>query len=188
MVRIFILVVILSSFFVIEIPGQTFSKEYWKEIAEDSDAVIIGTVEKRQQIIRPENFKPKPDGSNRDPKEFIVGELFQVRITKRFKGKVISVKKGDEKYLYIFDAGGNGLHDVGLRLIKGKEFVFFLKQNTDASKFVGLETIEYKPNSQNIRAGFEPKPIYTVVYGTRGIVQIKPDNNKLVKEIKEAID
>ncbi len=188
MIQKIVTIVFLFFFSSTEFSGQTFSKEYWKEIAEASDVVIIGTVEKRMQIIRPENYKPKPDGGSRDPKEFIVGELFRVRINKRLKGKIISEKEADEKYINIFDAGGNGLHDVGLRLVKGKEFIFFLKQNNDASKFVGLETVEYKPYSRSIRATFEPKPIYMVVYGTRGIVQIKPDNNKLIKGIKEVID
>ncbi|HYO06722.1 MAG TPA: hypothetical protein VER14_07045, partial [Phototrophicaceae bacterium] len=70
--RVLILVVFLTSFLVIEIPGQTFSKEYWKEIAEDSDAVIIGTVEKRLQLIRPECYKSNPDSNCINPKEFIV--------------------------------------------------------------------------------------------------------------------
>lgn len=188
MIQKIITIIFLFFFPIAEFSGQTFSKEYWKEIAEDSDAVILGTVEKRLQLIRPECYKSNPDSNCINPKEFIVGEIFQVKFTKRLKGKIISIKEGNEKYLYIFDAGGYGLHNVGMRLIKGKEFLFFLKQNTDNSKFVGLETIEYKPNSQSIRAPFEAKPIYTVVYGTRGIVQIKPDNNKLVKEIKEAID
>ena len=45
MIRIFAITFLLFSFWTLEISGQTFSKEYWKEIADDSKASIVGTVE-----------------------------------------------------------------------------------------------------------------------------------------------
>lgn len=107
-------IIFLLCLFIVGISGQTFSKEYWKEIARNSDVVVIGVVEKRLKLIRPEKYKPNPDGSTPSEREFTVGEFFQVRVTKKLRGKILVEKEEDKKHLFIFDAGGNGLHDVGL--------------------------------------------------------------------------
>ncbi|HYP42716.1 MAG TPA: hypothetical protein VEQ18_01705, partial [Candidatus Nitrosocosmicus sp.] len=102
MVRIFILVVILSGFLVIEIPGQTPSRGYWKEIANESKFIVVGTVGEDYKIIRPEKFKPNPDCSSPSQEEIYVGRIFRVKVTKKIKGKIKTENIGENKYTNIF--------------------------------------------------------------------------------------
>ena len=162
-------------------------KEYWKEIADDSKLIIVGIVEKRLKLIRPEKYKLKPDGSSPNDREFTVGELFRVKVVKKLKGEIQGEKELNSEFLYIFTPGGTSTHDTGNLLIEGEEFVFFLEPNKNEEEFTRLEIIEYKPKSDSIRKPFEPKPIYLIVYNSSGVVRVKNDRNKLIKEIKRAI-
>lgn len=73
-------------------------------------------------------------------------------------------------------------------LLKGKDYVFFLKPN-NGEELKGKEMVEFKPNNEIVRKPFDYKSSYLVVDGFRGAVPIKPEKNyKLLKEIKRAID
>lgn len=187
MIRKIIITIFLVSLFNLRISAQTFSKEYWKEIAANSDAVVIGVVEERLKLIRPEKYKPNSDGSIPSDREFTVGELFRVKVTQKLKGKIRGEKEEKNKYIYIFIPYGMGLHNPGNLLLESEEYVFFLEPNMNEKEFIGLETVEFRPNADSIRKAFEMKSTYLIVYGQGGIVQIKADKAKLIKEIKNAM-
>ncbi len=167
--------------------GQTSQKRNWRDIADNSKTIIVGIIEKRSELIRPEKYKQKPDGSFPNDREFMVGELFQVKVTKTLKGEIRGEKGGNNEFLYIFTPGGTSVHATGNLLIERKEYIFFLEPNKNEEEFSRLETIEYKSKSDAIRKPFDAKPTYLLVYNSSGIVQIKNDRNKLIKEIKRAI-
>lgn len=183
--------IILFGFFSIvlhfEVLGQIAQERNWKDMVNNSKIIIVGTVEKRLKLIRPEKYKLKSDGSSPNDREFTVGELFRVRVTKKLKGKTLIEKEENSGFLYIFTPGGTSIHDTGNLLIEGKEYIFFLEPNKNEKEFLKLETIEYKPKSDSIRKPFEPKPTYLIVYDSSGVVQIKTNKEKLIKEIKRAL-
>lgn len=187
MIKKIILMGVLSIILISEGLGQKSQERNWKDISSNSKTIIVGIVEKRLKLIRPEKYKLKPDGSTPNDGEFTVGELFRVKVVKKLKGEIQGEKEINSMFLYIFTPGGTSIHDTGNLLIEGKEYIFFLEPNKNQEEFSRLETIEYKPKSDSIRKPFEPKPIYLIVYNSSGIVRVENDRNKLIKEIKRAI-
>lgn len=187
MARIIALTMFLFIFFTLETLGQTFPKEYWKEIADDSKVIIVGTVEEDYRIIRPEKFKLNPDGSHPTEREIYVGMVFRVKITEMLKGKIKTEKVGENKYANIFLYWVSGVPAMSDPILfNGKEYVLFLEPNND-KELEGKETIEFIPNNEVIRKPFDNKSSYVVVHGFRGAVTIKNNKKKLIKEIKKAI-
>lgn len=187
----FIIIIFLFSFFTLVLSGQTLSKkelkEYWKEIADDSKVVVVGTAEEYYRVIRPEKFKLNPDGSSPTEREIYVGMVFRVKITETLKGKIKTEKIGENKYANIFLYWVTGVPSFAEpKLFKGKEYVLFLETNND-KELESKETIEFKPNSEVIRNPFDYKSSYIIVHGFRGAVEIKTDKKKLIKEIKKAL-
>ena len=65
---------------------------------------------------------------------------------------------------------------------------FFLEPNTD-KELEGKGTIEFnKSNYDIITKPFDYKSSYVVVDGFRGAVGVNTEKDKIIKEIKEAID
>ncbi|HEX8607395.1 MAG TPA: hypothetical protein VF679_02005 [Pedobacter sp.] len=98
-------VIVITSFIIfvtLSVSGQSASKEYWKEIADDSEVIIVGTVEEGYQVIRPEKFGLNPDGSSPTESETYVGRVFRVKVTKKLKGKIKTENIGENKYTNIF--------------------------------------------------------------------------------------
>jgi hypothetical protein len=187
MFRILILVVILSGFLVIEIPGQTPSRGYWKEIANESKFIVVGTVGEDYKIIRPEKFKPNPDGSSPSQEEIYVGRIFRVKVTKNIKGKIKAEKDGNDKYINVFTywvSGTGSLSDA--KMLRGKEYILFLEPN-NKKDLEGKETVEFKPN-EIIRKPFDNKSSYMVVQNFRGVIPANNNKEKLIKEIKNVLD
>lgn len=177
-------------FIFLEVSGQSVTKEYWEELADHSKVVIVGTAEDDYMVIRPEKFTLNPDGSAPSESEIYVGRVFRVKVKKKLKGKIKTEKIGENGYINVFLYWISGVPGIGdPTILKGKEYVLFLKPNDDEELEEGKETIKFKPNSKNVRKPFDYKSSYLVVDGFRGAVTIKPDkNNKLLKEIKRAID
>lgn len=190
MTRIFALTFLLFCFQTLGVLGQSFSKEYWEELADHSKIIIVGTAEEYYMVIRPEKFKLNPDGSSPTEREIYVGRTFRVKVKEKLKGKIKTEKIGENEYINVFLYWISGVPGIGdPTILKGKEYVLFLKPNDDEELEEGKETIEFKPDSKNVRKPFDYKESYLVVDGFRGAVTIKPDkNNKLLKEIKKAID
>ncbi len=181
-----VIAILLIGFLSLEVLGQTFPREYWKEIVDASKVIIVGTVEEEYRVIRPEKFKPNPDGSSPSDMEIYVGMVFRVKVTKKLKGKIKTEKVGEGKYTNIFLYGTNGIPGLGdPKIFKGKEYVLFLEPNND-EELEGKETIEFKPNNEIITKPFDYKSSYVVVEGFRGAVEIKSDKDKLIKEIKDS--
>ncbi|HEX9927873.1 MAG TPA: hypothetical protein VGB02_04920 [Pyrinomonadaceae bacterium] len=188
MVKAIILALFVFTFSILELRGQTYPREYWKEIADKSKTVIVGTVEKSYLVIRPEKYKPNPDGSNRSPREFIVGEIYRVKLSKKLKGKVKREKDGRDEYVHVFLLGGGlGIPGIGDPvLIPEHEYVLFLEPSSCNEELKGKEIIEYRPQSVIIRKPFSCELSYSVVDGFRGAVKIKADRETLIKEIKKS--
>ena len=188
MIQVFALIIPFLGFFTLGVSGQSASKEYWKEIADDSEVIIVGTVEEYYRVIRPEKFGLNPDGSSPTERETYVGSMFRVKVTKKLKGKIKTENIGENKYTNIFlywISGVPGLHEP--RLLKGKEYVLFLVPNND-KELEGKETIEFRPKSERIRKPFDYKSSYLIAGGfSGGTVEIRTDKNKLIKEIKRAL-
>lgn len=182
------IIIVFTHFFSLEILAQTATEEHWKELNGRSETIIVGVVEDSYQVIRPEKYKPNPGSSYRDPREFIVGELFRIKMGKKLKGKVKESKDGKDEYVYIFILGGGlGVPGIGDPVLFPKrEYVFFLNPDNNEKELAGTEVIEYKPNNELIRRIFNYKSSYNIIrFG--GAVEIKTDKNKLIKEIKKAI-
>lgn len=58
-----IAVILFITFISLGVLGQSLPKEYWKEIADQSNVVVVGTAEDVYRVIRPEKFKLNADGS-----------------------------------------------------------------------------------------------------------------------------
>jgi len=186
MIRIVALTMFLSIFFTLETSGQTFPKEYWKEIADDSKLIIVGTVEEYYRVIRPEKFKLNPDGSSPSEREIYVGRVFRVKITETLKGKIKTEKIGENKYTNIFLYWVSGVPSFAEpTLFNGKEYVLFLEPNND-KELEGKETIDFRPKNEIVTKPFDYKSSYVVVDGFRGAVVIKTNKKKLIKEIKNS--
>ena len=184
-------VIVITSFIIfitLGVSGQSMPKEYWKEIADDSEVIIVGTVEEDYQVIRPEKFGLNPDGSSPTESETYVGRVFRVKVTRKLKGKIKTENIGENKYTNIFlywISGVPGLQEP--RLLKGKEYVLFLVPNNN-KELEGKETIEFRPKSEIIRKPFDYKSSYLIAGGfSGGTVEIRTDKNKLIKEIKRAL-
>lgn len=188
MVKAIILALFVFTFSILELRGQTYPREYWKEIADKSKTVIVGTVEKSYLVIRPEKYKPNPDGSNRNSREFIVGELYRVKLSKKLKGKVKKEKDGRDEYVHIFILGGGlGIPGIGDPvLLPGQESVLFLEPSSCGEDLKDKEIIEYKPQNVIIRKPFDCELSYAVVDGFRGVVKIKANRERLIDEIKKS--
>ncbi len=188
MIRIVALTILLFNFFTLEVLGQTFPKEYWKEIVDDSKTIITGTVDESFQVIRPENYKPNPGTSDRNPRDFIIGELFRIKKSKKLKGKVKKVKDDKNEYVYIFVLGGGlGIPGIGDPvLLPKREYVFFLSPTICGEDLKGKETIDYKLQSEIIRKPFDCELSYSIVHSFRGAVEIKTNKEKLIEEIKNS--
>lgn len=167
--------------------GQSMPKEYWKEIADHSKLIIVGTVEEDYRVIRPEKYQLNPDGSAPTEREIYVGRVFRVKIAETLKGKIKSKKNGENKYTNVFLYWVTGVPAMGDPILfKGEEYVLFLKPNND-KELEGKETVEFIPNKKAIRKPFDNKSSYLVVDGFSGAVTIKNNKIKLIKEIKRAI-
>ncbi len=172
----------------LEVSGQSVAKEYWEELADHSRVVIVGTAEDDYMVIRPEKFKLNPDGSAPSESEIYVGRIFRVKVKEKLKGKIKTEKIGENEYINIFLYWISGVPGIGdPTMLKGREYVLFLKPNDDRQLEEGKETIEFKPNSKNVRKPFAYKESYLVVDGFRGAVEIKTNKEKLIKEIKKGI-
>lgn len=82
-----VVAILLISFTTLGVFGHTPSRGYWKEIANESQFIVVGTVGEDYKIIRPEKFKPNPDGSSPIQEEIYVGRIFRVKVTKNIKDK-----------------------------------------------------------------------------------------------------
>ncbi|MDQ6786562.1 MAG: hypothetical protein M3033_07050 [Acidobacteriota bacterium] len=182
-----VIAILLIGFLSLEVLGQTFPREYWKELADHSKVIIVGTVEDEHRVGRPEKLKLSPDNPNPSERDIYVGMVFRVKVTETLKGKIKTEKIGENKYANIFLYGAYailGLSDP--KLFKGNEYVLFLEPNND-KKLEGIGTIEFnKQNYGIITKPFDYKSSYLVVDGFRGAVEIKTDKNKLIKEIKKS--
>lgn len=179
--------IFLLSFISLDVLGQTFPREYWKEIADASKVIVVGTLESYNLVIRPEKFKPNPDGSSPTQTEIYVGMVFRVKVVKKLKGKLKTEKVGENKYINVF-LFGIGIPAIGdPKLFDGKTYVLFLTPNNEKG-LEGKETIEFKPNNEIIRKPFDNKSSYLIVHGFRGAVGVNTENDRIIKEIKEAID
>ena len=186
MLKKIVVAILLISFITFGVFGQTPSRGYWKEIANESKFIVVGTVGEDYQIIRPEKFKPNPDGSSPSQEEIYVGRIFQVKVTKELKGKINAEKVGNDKYINVFTywvSGTGYLSDA--KMFQGKEYIFFLEPNNEKD-MEGKETVEFKPN-EIIRRPFDNKSSYVVVQNFRGVVPTNNNKEKLIKEIKRAI-
>ena len=189
MIRVFALTIFLFIFFALELSGQIHSKEYWKMMADDSKAIVVGTVEEDYRVIRPDKFKPNPDGSSPTDDEIYLGRVFRVKVTEKLKGKIKTKKIVENKYVNIFLFGAHPTLGIGSpSIFKGKENVFFLEPNSN-KKLEGIGTIDFnKQNYDIITKPFDYKSSYTVVDGFRGSMEIKTNKENLIKEVKRAID
>jgi hypothetical protein len=189
MVKVFVLTMFL---FTLEISAQTHSREYWKVLADDSQAVVVGIVEEDYRVIRPEKYKPNPDGSSPTDAEIYIGRVFRVRVLEKLKGKIKTEKIGKNKYVNIFLSGANPTLGISApRIFKGEEYVLFLELNKIEEldeKLKEKQTIEFSQKSEIISIPFDYKTSYSVVRGFHGAVEIKTDEKRLIKEIKRAID
>lgn len=183
-----ILATFLLTIFIVKGLGQTRPGEQWQELDNKSKAIIVGVVENYLQVVRPEKLKPNSNGSfpNPNPNEYVAGQVYRVKLTGKIKGKVKTQKLGKNEYIYVF-TWGRGIPGIGDPiLLENKEYVLFLEPNNEEKELAGTETAEYKPN-EIIKKPFDYKSSYLIVrFG--GATEVKGDKNKLVKEIKEAID
>ncbi len=178
-----ILLVIFLSF---GVHGQNFSKEYWKQLADNSKVIIVGNVEEVHQVGRPEKFKLTPDNPNPSQTDLYVGRVFRVKVTETLKGKIKTEKVGEDKFANIFLYWIGGIPSIGdPKLFKGKEYVLFLEPNTD-KELEGKGMIAFSPSSRIITKPFDYKSSYVIVHGFRGTVGIGTDKNKRIKEIKKS--
>jgi hypothetical protein len=158
----FAVTILLVSFLSLEILGQTFSREYWKELADNSKVIIVGNVEEVHQVGRPEKFKLTPDNPNPSQRDLYVGKVFRVKITETLKGKIKTEKVGEDKFANIFlywIGGVPGLSDP--KLFKGEEYVLFLVPNND-KELEGKGTIEFSPSYEIITKPFDYKSSYVI--------------------------
>lgn len=181
------LIILLISSLFLGVLGQTFSEKYWKELADHSKVIIVGTVEEEHRVGRPEKLKLSPDNPNPSERDIYVGMVFRLKITDTLKGKIKAEKDRDNKYIYVFTYWATGTPSWSDPIIfKGKEYVLFLEPNND-KKLEGIGTIEFKkPNYEIITKPFDYKSSYLVVDGFTGAVEIKGDKKKLIKEIKKS--
>ena len=187
MTRIFALIISFLSFTTLGVFGQTPSREYWKEIANESKFIVVGTVGEDYKIIRPEKFKPNPDGSSPSQEEIYVGRIFRVKVTKNIKGKIKTEKDGNDKYINVFTywvSGTGSWSDA--KMFQGKEYILFLEPNNEKD-LEGKETVEFKPN-EIIRKPFDNKSSYMIVQNFRGVIPANNNKEKLIKEIKNVLD
>lgn len=188
MIRIFISTISFIVFFTLEPLGQTFPKVYWKELAEDSKVIVVGTAEEYRLVGRPEKLILSTDNPNPNDRDIYTGRVFRVKITETLKGKIKTEKVGESMYANVFLYWVSGVPAMGDPvLLKGNEYVLFLEPNNDKG-LEGKGTIEFgKLNYEIITKPFDYKSSYIVVEGFTGAVRIKTDKKKLIKEIKRAI-
>jgi hypothetical protein len=176
------------------VSGQVSSKKYWEEKAywkervNDSKLIIVGTVEEDyQMIIRPEKYQLNPDGSAPTEEEMYVGRIFRVKVTGILKSEKKVKKSIENKYVNIFLYWIGGVPSQSEPIIlKGMEYVLFLKPNDD-KELEGKATIEFSPNRKRIIKPFDYKSSYLVIHGRRGAVELKGNEDKLIKAIKKSL-
>ncbi|MCA1622421.1 MAG: hypothetical protein LC768_00270 [Acidobacteria bacterium] len=177
------------------VSGQASSKKYWeekaywKEIVKDSKLIIVGTVEEDYHVGRPEKFKLTPDNPNPSQTDLYVGRVFRVKVTGILKSEKKVEKNIENKYVNVFLYWIGGVPSLSEPIIlKGMEYVLFLKPNDD-KELEGKGTIQFnKLNYEIITKPFDYKSSYLVVpHGRRGVVVLKNNKDKLIKVIKRAI-
>lgn len=177
------------------VSGQVSSKKYWEEKAywkervNDSKFIIVGTIEEDYQMIgRPEKLKLSPDNPNPSEKDIYVGRVFRVKVTGIIKGEKKGEKNIENKYVNVFLYWIGGVPSQSEPIIlKGMEYVLFLKPNDD-KELEGKGTIEFsKPNYDIITKPFDYKSSYLVIHGRRGAVELKGNEDKLIKAIKKSL-
>lgn len=176
------------------VSGQASSKKYWeekaywKEIVNDSKLIIVGTVEENYRVIRPEKYQLNPDGSAPTEEEIYVGRVFRVKVTGILKSEKKEKKNIENKYTNVFLYWIGGVPSLSEPIIlKGMEYVLFLKPNDD-KELEGKATIEFSPNRKRITKPFDYKSSYLVIHGRRGAVEMNNNKDKLIKEIKKAMN
>ena len=181
--------VFLFNLMTIGVWGQKFPREYWKEIAEDSSAIVLGIAEEDYRVIRPEKWGLNSDGSAPSEREIYAGRVFRIKVVKKLKGIIKPEKVGEEKYINVFLNWVSGVPSWSEPVIfSGNEYVLFLKANND-KELEGKETIAFRPNAEIVRKAFDYKSSYLIAHSFRGAVLVKPEGkNELIKEIKAAID
>ncbi len=179
--------ILLISFLSLEVLGQRYPKEYWKELSDHSKVIIVGTVEEAHEVGRPEKFKLTPDNPNPSQTDLYVGRVFRVKVTEKLKGKIKTEKIGENKYanIFLYWVGANPGLGAPI-LFKGNEYVLFLTPNDD-KQLEGTGTIEFnKSNYDIITKPFDYKTSYLIVGGFRGTAIIKKDRGKLIRKIKKS--
>jgi hypothetical protein len=150
-------------------------KEYWKEIVNDSKLIIVGTVEEDYQMIgRPEKLKLSPDNPNPSEIDIYVGRVFRVKVTGILKSEKKVKKNIENKYVNVFLYWIGGVPSQSEPIIlKGMEYVLFLKPNDD-KELEGKGTIEFsKPNYDIITKPFDYKSSYLLMLRKKAVKEQK---------------
>lgn len=185
MIKVFAFIVLLlgGATSVVWLQQTSSSDENLRNLIANSDRIAIGIVEKRFDVVRPEELKPNTEGKSNiivlpNPQKYLVGRVFRIKVSEILKGK-----KENEVIdcLDVFVSGSFWKKGDPL-LVEGQEYVFFLQnfkdENDSYADAVILQT------SQNEQLPFNSNSYYSILWGEKGIVDIKSDKTNTVQKIK----
>lgn len=156
------------------------SNENLKSLIANSDAIVVGIVEKSFDVIRPEELKPRTEEKSNtivlpNPQNYLVGRIFRIKVNE-------VLKKDENKtvdYLDVFVPGSFWKKGDPL-LIEGQEYVFFLKEFQDENgSYANVAVLQ----TNNEQVAFNPSSYYSILRGEKGIVEIKSGESSIVQKI-----
>ena len=120
--------------------AQSAARSEWSKMAQESSAVIVGTVDEVAWVVRPDKMMSAMRGNTvvdlPNPSDYVVGRVVQVRLSEVIKGSG-EVKKGGVITLYL----PGRLPNEGEPVIKkNQSYLLFLTRLKDDEKFANTAT------------------------------------------------
>lgn len=188
MLPILLLISLVTHFNMGQSPG---SHREWSVLARQSTNIVVCVVEEELWVVRPGKMatgtKQLPDGTILmelpKPSDYLIGRVIRVRTVEVLKEDPQSKARD---VIDIFVPGT--FHGESSPLFeRNKKYLVFLTRIKDTSKKYA-DTVVCISGSPSVQQGkFDAESSYSVVWGKYGMVNVTPENNRLVEEIKMSI-
>lgn len=171
-------------------PVQSPSPPSWDILANESNAIIVGVVEKTSSVIRRDKMvstsKPLPNGNIRvelpDPRNYVVGHVVQIRVEEILKNDGKVKTKG---IVSIYLPGWFPMEGQPSFVEKERYLVFLSPFKADSQNFEG--TTIFQPNPSVKDQSFSPASKYVVVRDGGGAVNLT-SRNDVLNEVKTVLN
>lgn len=185
--------IVLNGLLIVFSPAllQSPSRPGWDVLIRESDAIVIGSIESRVWVVRPDKMtsttKNLPNGKTvaelPNPADYVVGTIYRVRVNEIVK-KNRNIRAAG--WINIFVTGRSAMEGEASFVEKQKYLIFLSPLQQDNEKFSG--TMIYNPANPSARqVRFNPQSSYTVVRRGNGVVEITGKNLRLINEVKAAV-